>query len=63
MNEYIVRGGQLLIAIILFALTVSRFSWNHIGQNIINLTAVGVFILGVDNLLMVYRAYINKQAF
>lgn len=63
MNEYIVRGGQLLIAIILFAMSMSRFSWNHIGQNIINLTAVSVFIVGVDNLLMVYRAYINKQSF
>lgn len=63
MNEYIVRGVQVFIAIILFALTISRFAWNHIGQNIINLTAVGIFLLGFDNLCMIYRFYINKQSF
>jgi len=63
MNEYILRGGQILIAVILLVLTITRFSWNHIGQNIINLTATSIFVLGVDNLLMLYRAYINKQSF
>lgn len=62
MNDYIVRGSQLFIAFILLVLTIIRFSWNHIGQNIINLTAVGIFILGLDNLVIVYRTYLNKQA-
>lgn len=63
MNSKIVRGVQLFLAVVLFTLTATRFTWNHIGQNIINLTAVGIFILGLDNLLMVYRAYINKPSF
>ena len=62
MNDYIVRGSQLFIAFILLVLTIIRFSWNHIGQNIINLTAVGIFVFGLDNLVIVYRTYLNKQA-
>jgi len=63
MNQYVVRGVQWLIAAILLGFTITRFSWNQIGQNIINLTAVGIFVLGLDNLIMAYRAYLNKQSF
>lgn len=63
MNEYIIRGVQIFIATILLIFTITRFTWNHIGQNIINLTAVGIFVLGLDNLLMIYRTYINKKSF
>lgn len=63
MNEYFVRGGQVLIGLILLTLTIIRFSWNHIGQNIINLTAFSIFLVGLDNIIMVYRLYINKPSF
>jgi limonene-1,2-epoxide hydrolase len=63
MNEYVVRGVQLFLAAVLLVMTVTRFSWNHIGQNIINFTAVGIFGVGFDNLIMLYRAYLNKQSF
>jgi hypothetical protein len=63
MNDYILRGSQLFVAVILLILTITRFQWNHIGQNIINLTAVGIFSLGLDNLIMIYRTYLNKQSF
>ena len=63
MNELIIRGVQIFIATILLVFTITRFTWNHIGQNIINLTSVGIFILGLDNILMIYRTYINKKSF
>lgn len=63
MYEYVIRGSQLFIALILLILTITRISWNQIGQNIINFTAVAIFVLGLDNLIMVYRIYINKMSF
>ena len=63
MKNYIIRGSQIFLAMILLVLSITRFSWNHIGQNIINLTAVGIFCMGWDNLIMLYRTYLNKQSF
>jgi hypothetical protein len=63
MNTYLIRGSQIFIAIILLIFSITRFSWNHIGQNIINLTAVAIFCVGLDNLIMLYRTYLNKQSF
>lgn len=62
MYEYLIRGSQLFVALILLILTITRFSWNHIGQNVINLTAVGIFVIGLDNMVMLYRIYVNKQS-
>lgn len=62
MKEYAPRIVQLVIAIPLLILTITHFYWNKIGQNIINLTAVAIFIVGLDNIIMFYRFYINKQS-
>jgi hypothetical protein len=41
------------------------FSWNFnaIGQNLINLTACIMFLVGLDNIIVYYRCYIEKSAF
>lgn len=62
LTTHIPRIIQLSIALILLILTLFRISWNHIGQNIINFTAVIIFIVGLDRLLMAYTYYLNKQA-
>lgn len=62
MNGYAPRIVQLLIAAPLLVLTITHFHMNRVGQNIINLAAVVIFIIGLDNIIMLYRFYINKQS-
>jgi hypothetical protein len=62
LTSHIPRILQLSIALILLILTLCRLGWNHIGQNIINFTAVIIFGVGLDRLLMAYTYYLNKQA-
>jgi hypothetical protein len=62
LTSHIPRILQLSIALILLVLTLCRIGWNHIGQNIINFTAVIIFGVGLDRLLMAYTYYLNKQA-
>jgi hypothetical protein len=62
MNEYAPRIVQLVLAVPLLVLTITHFYWNKIGQNIINFTAVAIFVVGLDNIIMLYRFYLNKQS-
>jgi hypothetical protein len=62
MNEYAPRIVQLVLAVPLLVLTITHLYWNKIGQNIINFTAVAIFVVGLDNIIMLYRFYLNKQS-
>ena len=58
----LVRIPQICIALVLGIFTLTHWSQNHIGQNIINITATLIFIIGLDNIVFFYRWYINKQS-
>ena len=63
MQEHLSRFVQSIIALPFLILTITHISDNHIGQNIINLTTVSLYVIGLDNILILYRWIINKQAF
>jgi hypothetical protein len=62
-KQYAMRGIQLFIALIFIIFSISHFSMNHIGQNLINFTTVLIFIIGLDNIIIFYGQYFNKQSF
>lgn len=50
-------GAALIIVVAL------NWKYNYIGQNIINVVAASIFFMGLDNILIFYRCYIDEPAF
>jgi hypothetical protein len=59
----IVRILQWIIAVGLIVGTSLAWRYNALGQNMINITACLMFIVGLDNLVIYYRCYKEKSAY
>ena len=62
MKEYIPRIIQTTLTIPMIVLTVTSWHNNHIGQNLINLIAIVTLLIGMDNIIIFYRCYIDEQS-
>lgn len=63
MSEHTSRILQLCISAGFLVFTLIDWSYNRIGQNIINLTATSLFTLGLDRIVIVYQWYQGSSAF
>jgi hypothetical protein len=59
----ILRVIQWITAIAIIVGISLSWRFNAIGQNLINITACIMFIVGLDNIIVYYRCYIEKSAF
>lgn len=57
--KYICIITQELCALALFILCFMSLHHNHLGQNIINITAATMLCLRLENIISLYRLYIN----
>ncbi len=60
-QDHLSRIVQSLIALPLLILTISHWNENRIGQNLINLTTVSTYAIGLDYIIILYRWVMNFQ--
>ena len=63
MIHIIQRIIQCAIGVLFIVLIIINWRYNHIGQNIINLLATSLFFAGLDNIVIFYVYYIDKNSF
>lgn len=62
MKEHIPRILQSIIAIPLIILTIINWNNNQMGQDVINITTVLIYLIGLDHIIIIYRWIINEQS-
>ena len=63
MIHTIQRIAQCTIGIVFFVLAIVNWRYNHIGQNILNLLATSIFFAGLDNIIILYRCYLEEPSY
>jgi hypothetical protein len=58
-QEHLSRIIQSLVALPLLILTISHWIENRIGQNLINLSTVATYAIGLDYIIIAYRWFMN----
>lgn len=60
-QDHISRIVQSIIALPLLILTISFWGSNHLGQNLMNLSTVVVYAIGLEYIIIAYRWFMNYQ--